>query len=119
MALIVFYFEFARQQLNNRRFPRRLRPSNRSSKPVVIDLQEALRRARIYSRSSRRLLNQRGYRARKPRASQGRATPNRECVESGVHVYNEQAVVRQNLFSLVRRGDYRRAQAAEAVALVS
>jgi outer membrane protein TolC len=34
----------------------------------------------------------------------------------GVHVYNEQAVVHQDLLSAVRRGEVRRAMAAEAIA---
>src|SRR5438128_1614811 len=34
----------------------------------------------------------------------------------GVHVYTEQAVVHQELFSIVRSGELRRAQAAEALA---
>src|SRR5258708_1324453 len=34
----------------------------------------------------------------------------------GVHIYNEQAVVHQELFSFVRSGELRRAQAAAAVA---
>ena len=34
----------------------------------------------------------------------------------GVHIYNEQAVVHQELLSLVRHGEIRRAMAAEAIA---
>ncbi|MGH8164923.1 MAG: TolC family protein, partial [Rhodanobacteraceae bacterium] len=106
-----------------------------AAKPIVIDLQEALRRARAYSqqfqtaatnaavaRESRRqaraaelptvdALNQFIY-------TQGNGTPSGVFVANdGVHVYNEQAIVRENLFSLFRRGKYRQASAAEALAV--
>jgi len=40
----------------------------------------------------------------------------RICANDGVHVYNEQAVVHEELLSLVRHGEIRRAMAAEAIA---
>jgi outer membrane protein TolC len=49
--------------------------------------------------------------------TEGNGTPSGVFVANdGVHVYNEQAVVHQELLSLVRRGEIRRALAAEAVA---
>ncbi|MDP9052995.1 MAG: TolC family protein [Acidobacteriota bacterium] len=49
--------------------------------------------------------------------TQGNGTPSGVFVANdGVHVYNEQAQVHQELFSLIRHGEIRRAQAAEAVA---
>ncbi|MDQ6665252.1 MAG: TolC family protein [Acidobacteriota bacterium] len=49
--------------------------------------------------------------------TEGNGTPSGVFVANdGVHVYNEQAVVHQELLSLVRRGEIRRAQAAEATA---
>jgi outer membrane protein TolC len=49
--------------------------------------------------------------------TEGNGTPSGVFVANdGVHVYNEQAVVHQELLSLVRRGEIRRAMAAEAVA---
>jgi outer membrane protein TolC len=50
--------------------------------------------------------------------TQGNGTPSGVFVANdGVHVYNEQAVVHQDLFSIVRRGEIRRTKAAEAVAI--
>jgi outer membrane protein TolC len=49
--------------------------------------------------------------------TQGNGTPSGVFVANdGVHVYNEQAVVHEDLFSIARRGEIRRAKAAEAVA---
>ncbi len=49
--------------------------------------------------------------------TEGNGTPSGVFVANdGVHVYNEQAVVHQELFSLVRRGEIRMAAAALAVA---
>jgi outer membrane protein TolC len=49
--------------------------------------------------------------------TEGNGTPSGVFVANdGVHVYNEQAVVHEELLSLVRHGEIRRAMAAEAVA---
>jgi outer membrane protein TolC len=49
--------------------------------------------------------------------TQGNFTPSGVFVANdGVHVYNEQALVHAELFSISKRADYRAAQAAEAVA---
>ncbi len=49
--------------------------------------------------------------------TEGNGTPSGVFVANdGVHIYNEQAVVHQDLFNFVRRADLRRAHAAEAVA---
>ena len=49
--------------------------------------------------------------------TQGNGTPSGVFVANdGVHVYNEQAVVHEELFAFVRRGEIRVARAAEAVA---
>lgn len=49
--------------------------------------------------------------------TEGNNTPSGVFVANdGVHVYNEQAVVHEDLFSLVRRGEIRAAAAAEIVA---
>ena len=49
--------------------------------------------------------------------TQGNNTPSGVFVANdGVHVYNEQAVVHQDLLALVRHGEIRRAMAAEAIA---
>ena len=49
--------------------------------------------------------------------TEGNGTPSGVFVANdGVHVYNEQAVVHQELLSLVRHGEIRRAMAAEAIA---
>jgi outer membrane protein TolC len=49
--------------------------------------------------------------------TQGNGTPSGVFVANdGVHVYNEQAAVHAELFSLTKRADYRRAVAAEAAA---
>ncbi len=49
--------------------------------------------------------------------TEGNGTPSGVFVANdGVHVYNEQAVVHEDLLNVVRRAELRRAQAAEAVA---
>src|SRR5579863_5270563 len=49
--------------------------------------------------------------------TEGNGTPSGVFVANdGVHVYNEQAVVHQDLLSVVRHGEIRRAMAAEAIA---
>jgi outer membrane protein TolC len=49
--------------------------------------------------------------------TEGNGTPSGVFVANdGVHVYNEQALVHQELFSVFRRAEVRRAKAAEAVA---
>lgn len=49
--------------------------------------------------------------------TEGNGTPSGVFVANdGVHVYNEQAVIHQDLLSLVRHGEIRRAMAAEAIA---
>jgi outer membrane protein TolC len=49
--------------------------------------------------------------------TEGNGTPSGVFVANdGVHVYNEQAVVHEELLSLVRHGEIRRAMAAEAIA---
>ena len=105
-----------------------------SSAALTINLQEALSRARKYGAQiqtatiaaeiahedkrqakaaalpSLNALNQFIY-------TEGNGTPSGVFIANdGVHVYNEQAVVHQELFSVVRRGEIRRAAAAEAVA---
>lgn len=105
------------------------------SKPIIIDLQHALRRARAYSQqfqtaaTNAAVARENRLQARAAELptvnalnqfiyTEGNGTPSGVFIANdGVHVYNEQAVVHENLFSLVRRGQYRRTQAAEAVAL--
>ncbi|HLJ13247.1 MAG TPA: TolC family protein [Bryobacteraceae bacterium] len=105
------------------------------SKPIHITLRDALDRARQYgfqiqsgelaislAREDRvqaraamlpslNALNQFIY-------TEGNGTPSGVFVANdGVHVYNEQAVVHQELLSPVRRGELRRARALEALAV--
>ena len=50
--------------------------------------------------------------------TQGNGTPSGVFVANdGVHIYNEQATVHAEVFSIARRADYHRAQAAEAAAI--
>ena len=104
------------------------------SKPIVITLQEALQRARAYSQQFQKGRDKRRLCSGEPFAGESRTTAHCQCRQPVhlhrkqqhslrsvhrkrcVHVYNEQAVVHENLFSLVRRGEYLRTQAAEAVA---
>ena len=106
-----------------------------SVKPLVIDLQDALRRARAYSQqfqtaaTNAAVARENRLQARAAELptvnalnqfiyTEGNGTPSGVFIANdGVHVYNEQAVVHENLFSLMRRGEYRRTQAAEAIAI--
>jgi len=104
------------------------------SAPVVIKLEDALARAKQYAgqlqgaalgvRQAHEDLKQ-ARAARLPSVSafnqfvytEGNGTPSGVFVANdGVHVYNEQAVVHQDLFSLIRHGEVDRAAAAEAAA---
>jgi outer membrane protein TolC len=102
--------------------------------PITLDLTGALQRARDYSQqflSSQVAVQTAHEDVRQARAAryptlnalnqyiytQGNGTPSGVFVANdGVHVYNEQAVVHQELFSYTRRAEYRRALAAEALA---
>ncbi len=105
-----------------------------SAATPTITLEDALKRARQYGGQIQGA-NLAALQAREDRAqaragalpqlnalnqfiyTQGNGTPSGVFVANdGVHVYNEQAVVHQELLSLVRRGEIHRAMAAEAVA---
>lgn len=111
-----------------------LPPASPAAAPLTIDLASALRMARDYSQQflaagvavnlaredrvqakaaflpTLNILNQYLY-------TQGNGTQSGVFVaNNGVHVYSEEAVVHEELFSLTRRAEYRRALAAEAVA---
>ena len=110
-------------------------PPDTASKAVVIDLQEAIRRARSYSpQFQTAVVNASVARENRLQANAARlptvnafnqfiytepnGTPSGVFIANdGVHVYNEQAIVRENLFSIFRQGQSRQAQAAEAVAI--
>lgn len=99
----------------------------------VIKMEDALSRARQYAgqiQSANSLVRQaredtkQAQAARLPSLSafnqfiytEGNGTPSGVFVANdGVHVYNEQAVVHQDLFALIRHGEVNRAAAAEAV----
>jgi outer membrane protein TolC len=102
--------------------------------PVMITLEDALARARQYG-SQIQSANLNVALAREDRKqakaatlptlnafnqfiyTEGNGTPSGVFVANdGVHVYNEQAQVHEELLSLVRHGEIRRAMAAEAVA---
>src|SRR5579863_3557535 len=102
--------------------------------PLTITLQDALARARQYG-TQIQSANINALLAREDRAqakaatlpslnafnqfiyTEANGTPSGVFVANdGVHVYNEQAQVHQELLSLVRHGEIRRALAAEAVA---
>src|SRR5277367_3428387 len=102
--------------------------------PLTITLQDALARARQYG-TQIQSANINAALAREDRAqakaatlpslnafnqfvyTEGNGTPSGVFVANdGVHIYNEQAQVHEELLSLVRRGEIRRAMAAEAVA---
>ncbi len=104
------------------------------AQPPTISLQDALTRARQYG-GQIQSANLAALQAREDRAqarantlpsvnafnqfiyTEGNGTPSGVFVANdGVHVYNEQAVVHEDLFSLMRRGEIRRAMAAEAIA---
>ena len=99
-----------------------------------ITLEDALRRARQYA-GQIQAANLAALQAREDTAqvragrlpsvtafnqyiyTEGNGTPSGTFVANdGVHVYNEQAVVHEEVLSLVRRGEVNRALAAEAVA---
>jgi outer membrane protein len=100
----------------------------------TISLQDALARAKQYG-GQVQTANLAALQAREDRAqarantlpsvsafnqfiyTEGNGTPSGVFVANdGVHIYNEQAVVHEDLLSLVRRGEIRRAMAAEAIA---
>ena len=100
----------------------------------TITLQDALERAKKYG-GQIQTANLAAMQAREDRAqarantlpsvsafnqfiyTEGNGTPSGVFVANdGVHVYNEQAVVHEDLLSLVRHGEIRRAMAAEAIA---
>src|SRR5580658_1991969 len=102
--------------------------------PPVINLQDALTGARQYG-TQIQSANLNSLLAKEDRAqakaatlpslnafnqfiyTEGNGTPSGVYVANdGVHVYNEQAQVHEELLSLVRHGEIRRAMAAEAVA---
>jgi outer membrane protein TolC len=102
--------------------------------PLTITLQDALARARQFG-TQIQSANINALLAREDRAqaraatlpslnafnqfiyTEANGTPSGVFVANdGVHVYNEQAQVHQELLSLVRHGEIRRAMAAEAVA---
>jgi len=100
----------------------------------VITLPEALKLARANdlqfqtARTDAEIAHERRLQARDARLptvsalnqfiyTEGNGTPSGVFIANdGVHVYNEQAVVREDLLSLVRGGQERQAQAAEAIA---
>jgi outer membrane protein TolC len=102
--------------------------------PVTITLQDALARARKYGgqiQSATFAVQQAAEDRQQARAAslpsvsafnqfiytQGNGTPSGVFVANdGVHIYNEQAVVHEEVLAAVRRGEIRRAMAAEAVA---
>ena len=102
--------------------------------PLTVTLQDALARARQHA-GQIQSANLAALQAKEDRVqaraaalpslnafnqfiyTEGNGTPSGVFVANdGVHVYNEQAVVHQELLSVVRRGEIRRAMAAEAVA---
>jgi outer membrane protein TolC len=105
-----------------------------NAQPPTIDLQDALARARKYGTQIQSaniaalLAREDSVQARAAALpsvnafnqfiyTEGNGSPSGVFVANdGVHVYNEQAVVHQELLSIVRRGEIRRATAAEATA---
>lgn len=104
------------------------------AQPPTISLQEALARARQYG-GQIQTANLAALQAKEDRVqarantlpslnafnqfiyTEGNGTPSGVFVANdGVHIYNEQAVVHEDLLSLARRGEIRRAMAAEAIA---
>jgi outer membrane protein TolC len=100
----------------------------------TINLQDALARAKQYG-GQLQTANLAALQAREDRAqaragtlpsvsafnqfiyTEGNGTPSGVFVANdGVHIYNEQAVIHQDLLTLVRHGEIRRAMAAEAIA---
>src|SRR5580692_13067814 len=105
-----------------------------AASPPVISLTDALARAKQYG-GQIQSANLAALAAREDRAqaragtlpsvsalnqfiyTEGNGTPSGVFVANdGVHIYNEQAVVHQDLLTLVRHGEIRRAMAAEAIA---
>jgi len=102
--------------------------------PVTITLQDALARARKYGgqiqganlnvlQAQEDTVQARAAKLPSVNAfnqfiyTEGNRTPSGVFVANdGVHIYNEQAVVHQEVLSLVRQGELRRAVAAEAIA---
>jgi len=108
--------------------------SSQGQTPLTITLQDALARARQYG-TQIQSANINAALAREDRTqakaatlpslnafnqfiyTEGNGTPSGVYVANdGVHVYNEQAQVHEELLSFVRHGEIRRAMAAEAVA---
>ena len=101
---------------------------------ITVTLQDALTRAKVYggaisSATLNVALAREDLKQAKAAAlptvnalnqfiyTEGNGTPSGVFIANdGVHVYNEQAVVHQELFSLVRRGEIKRAAAAAATA---
>ena len=109
-------------------------PPPNPSPPTVVTLPDALARARQYGGQIQSanlavlLAREDTSQARAARLpsvnafnqfvyTEGNGTPSGVFVANdGVHIYNEQAVVHQELLSIVRRGEVNRAMATEAVA---
>jgi outer membrane protein TolC len=105
-----------------------------AAQTLTIDLTEALRRARDYNQQflsagiSAALAREDRIQAKAAQLpnlnalnqyiyTQGNGTPSGVFVANdGVHVYNEQAVLHADLFSVAKRAEYRRTIAAEAAA---
>ncbi len=102
--------------------------------PLTIDLKDALARARKYGLqldAANAAVGQATEDRKQAKAAtlpsvnalnqfiytEGNGTPSGIFVANdGVHVYNEQALVHEDVLSLVRRGEIRRTEAAEAAA---
>jgi outer membrane protein TolC len=105
-----------------------------AAQTLTIDLTEALRRARDYNQQflsagiSAALAREDRIQAKAAQLpnlnalnqyiyTQGNGTPSGVFVANdGVHIYNEQAVLHADLFSVAKRAEYRRTIAAEAAA---
>ena len=105
-------------QLSRRRFPfqdaleraRQYGGQIQSANLAVLQAREDRAQARAATLPNVSALNQFIY-------TEANGTPSGVFVANdGVHVYNEQAVVHQELLSLVRHGEIKRALAAEAIA---
>ena len=110
-------------------------PASPPASAPVITLPEALRLARAYNpqfqaaQTNAQVAHESRLQARDARLptvsalnqfiyTQGNGTPSgRFIANDGVHVYNEQAIVREDVFALIRNGQSMQAKAAEAVAL--
>jgi outer membrane protein TolC len=109
-------------------------PGSQNTGPVTVSLEDALTRARQYggqiqTANLSALLAKEDTRQAKTLPlptlnaynqfiyTEGNGTPSGVFVANdGVHVYNEQAQVHEELLSVFRRGEIRRAMAAQAVA---